>query len=88
MIRLLDRNRRVRVAGVVVLVALGIFAFLEARPALQEPDALAIVDLSIIHPESVDVGERIPITVQGLAGRPSTCSWDLARSRSAPTILR
>ena len=68
MIRLLDRNRRVRVAGVVVLVALGIFAFLEARPALQEPDALAIVDLSIIHPESVDVGERIPITVQGLAG--------------------
>lgn len=68
MIRLLDRNRRVRVAGVVVLIALGIFAFLEARPALQEPDALAFVDLSIVHPESVDVGERIPITVQGLAG--------------------
>lgn len=68
MIRLVDRNRRVRVAAVVVLVALGVFAFMEARPALQQPDALAFVDLAIEHPESMNVGERIPITVQGLAG--------------------
>lgn len=67
MIRLIDRNRRVRVAALVFVCSFAVLAFMEARPALQVPDALAFVELSIEHPKTIDVGETIPVTVQGLA---------------------
>lgn len=66
MIRLLDRKRRIRVAAVVVFLVLGVFVFMEARPTLREPDALAFVELTLEHPESIDVGEPIGVVVGGL----------------------